>query len=180
MPKPRFVDLDQARRRRELLLTIVWTIASAVAVLATYYLIGFAGQSLWTVVGALAVGGALLGISLTRQFRKILTDDLPGLRAFRALATITVVFLTVFAGAYLSFPTGSFSVPLSHTSALYFAITVLATVGFGDITPQSDPARIVVALQMLLGLVLLGAVVRAFVAAARTRATANDTDERTG
>ena len=99
MPKPRFVELDQARRRRALLLTTAWTIASAAAVLATYYLMGFAGHSLWTVAGTLAVGGVLLGLSVTRQFRKVLTDDLPGLRATRALSTITVVFLTVFAGA---------------------------------------------------------------------------------
>lgn len=174
MPPGRFVNLDAERRRRELIITVVWTIVSGAIVLAAYYLIGFGGRSGWTVVGTLAVGGALFGISLTRQFRKILADDLPELRAIRALATIAVMFLAVFAGTYLAFPTDSFSQPLTHTSSLYFAITVLTTVGFGDITPETDPARIVVSLQMLLDFVLIGAIVRVFITAARTQTTTVD------
>jgi len=55
----------------------------------------------------------------------------------------------------------------NHASALYSVITVLSAVGFGDITPRGDPARIVVSLQVLFDLVLLGAVVRLVAGAAR-------------
>ena len=181
VPTGRFVDLDAERRRRELILTVGWTILSGAIALAAYYLIGFTSGSVWTVVGTLAVGGALFGISLTRQFRMILTDDLPELRAIRALGTTAAVFLAVFAGTYLAFPADSFSRPLNHTSALYFAITVLSTVGFGDITPETDPARMVVSLQMLLDFVLIGVIVRVFINAARTQVTAvDDTAPRDG
>ena len=58
--------------------------------------------------------------------------------------------------------------PLDHTGALYFAITIFSTVGFGDITPKTDLARIVASVQMLLDLVLLGTLVRLLVTAARS------------
>jgi hypothetical protein len=44
-------------------------------------------------------------------------------------------------------------------------MTVLATVGFGDIVPVSDPARVVTTLQMVCGLAFLGVVGRLFLAA---------------
>ena len=77
----------------------------------------------------------------------------------------------VFAIVYLSLSQSSathFSEPLDHTGALYLVITVFSTVGFGDITPESDGARIVVSIQMLLDLVVLGAVVRLLVNVAKS------------
>ena len=41
--------------------------------------------------------------------------------------------------------------------------------GFGDITPRTDPARLVVAAQMLLDLAIIGAVVRLIFNAAKSR-----------
>jgi hypothetical protein len=44
-------------------------------------------------------------------------------------------------------------------------VTTFATVGFGDITPASQFARGLVTVQMVLDLVVLGAVIRVFVSA---------------
>jgi len=55
--------------------------------------------------------------------------------------------------------------PLTRTDVLYFTVTVFSTVGFGDITAVSQSARLVVTAQMLLDLLALGLVVRAFVGA---------------
>jgi len=88
-----------------------------------------------------------------------------------------LLFLVLFATVYLAMAAaapGSFSEPLTHSRALYFAVTVLSTVGFGDITPRTDPASIVVSVQMLLDLVLVGAVVRSFVGAAQARLPGRD------
>ena len=45
---------------------------------------------------------------------------------------------------------------MSRTDALYFSVTVFATVGFGDITAVSGPGRIVVTVQMVVDLLVLG------------------------
>ena len=81
------------------------------------------------------------------------------------------LFLVVFAIVYLSMSQSStthFSEPIDHTGSLYLVITVFSTVGFGDITPESNGARIVVSIQMLLDLIVIGAVVRLLVSAAKS------------
>jgi hypothetical protein len=58
-----------------------------------------------------------------------------------------------------------FSQPLTRTGALYFSVTVFSTVGFGDITAKTDPARVIVTVQMFFDLILLGFGARAFLSA---------------
>jgi hypothetical protein len=65
----------------------------------------------------------------------------------------------LFASTYVVMATisaGSFSQPMNHTDALYFTVTVFATVGFGDITAKTDPARLLVTVQMIIDLIILG------------------------
>ena len=45
---------------------------------------------------------------------------------------------------------------LTRTDALYFTVTTFTTVGFGDIIPASQGARLVVTAQMILDLLVLG------------------------
>ena len=74
------------------------------------------------------------------------------LRASVALTTLIPLFLVSFAWIYLTMSRSSpasFGGTLDRTGALYFTITTFSTVGFGDITPKTDPARIVVMVQML-------------------------------
>jgi voltage-gated potassium channel len=59
----------------------------------------------------------------------------------------------------------SFTQTLSRTDGLYFTVTVFATVGFGDITPRSELARIITTTQMLFGLVIFGLIVRTLLGA---------------
>jgi len=78
------------------------------------------------------------------------------------------LFLLLFASAYFVMEKGSpasFTHPLTRTDALYFVVTTFSTVGYGDITPVSQTARIVVTVQMLLDLLALGLGIRAFVGA---------------
>ena len=80
------------------------------------------------------------------------------------------LFFVLFATAYLSMSQESgttFSQGLDHTRALYFTITIFSTVGFGDITPATDAARLVVSAQMILDLILIGGVVHILVGAAK-------------
>jgi voltage-gated potassium channel len=82
------------------------------------------------------------------------------------LATAIPLFLVAFAAAYFVMgegQAGSFSEPLTRTDALYYTVTIFSTVGFGDITPTTQPTRIVTMIQMLVDLVIFGVVARALV-----------------
>ncbi len=158
-------------------MTVVSLVVSWTALLGVYFLLGFTGQAAWNAVGILVVGGLLFGATLNRQLRRVVVAEIPELRAVQALGVSVVLFLVLFASTYLTLSAESFSRPLSHVSALYFTITVFSTVGFGDITPETDPARVVVAVQMLLDLVVIGLIVRTFVAAVRTGLTASGDED---
>lgn len=55
-------------------------------------------------------------------------------------------------------------------AALYFSVTTLSTVGFGEISPGNDTARMVVMSQMILDLTLLGLGVKLLSQASKNRA----------
>ena len=119
------------------------------------------------------------------QIRSILSAHYPALQAIQSLVTAIAVFIVLFALLYFGLATvdpTNFNRPLTRVSALYFTVTVLTTVGFGDITAQSDVAQLSVTVQMLLGLTLIALTVRVFTAAARagvTRRTEQDNADST-
>jgi voltage-gated potassium channel len=182
----RLSELDIRERRRAWLrtgavLALVW-----VVLITVYYLVPadlvparHRGADAFLRLG---VGTALFAAVLAWQARRIVGAELPELRAVQALGVVIPLFLILFAAFYLSMSNASahtFSQPLDHTRAIYFTITVFSTVGFGDITPQTDPARIIVSIQMLLDLVIIGAVVRMILNAAQAGlARARDSSDR--
>ena len=79
------------------------------------------------------------------------------MRAIETLAVAIPLFLLVFASTYLMMANAqaqAFTEPPSKTNALYF--TVFATVGFGDITPKTEAARVATMVQMIADLVAVG------------------------
>jgi voltage-gated potassium channel len=121
---------------------------------------------------ALLLVAGLLGFAgvITWQVRAVLRSQYPGLRAIEALAFAIPLFLLVFAAAYLRMAdadAGAFSEPLSRTDALYFTITVFSTVGFGDITPKTDLARVATMVQMLGDLLVVGLVLHLMLGAVK-------------
>jgi len=107
------------------------------------------------------------------QVRAILAAPHPEARAVEAAVSAITVFLLLFSLLYLGLAqadAATFTQPLDRISALYFTVTVFASVGFGDITARTDAVRLVVTIQMLLDLILLAVIVRAFFAAGRTSA----------
>ncbi len=104
------------------------------------------------------------------QLPAIVKSKYPILRAVEALAVLIPLYLLIFARVYLSNSLNdpaTFSEQLDRASALYFTVTVFATVGFGDIVAQDNAMRLLVTLQMLLNLVVLGVVIRLLTSAAR-------------
>ncbi len=166
-----FVALDRRQRRREIVSTLVNAMLASALVVAIYYLIPLDDLTSGQAVLRLIAGIVAFALILFWQLRHVARATFPLLRAVRALAVTIPMFLVVFAAVYLSFGPVSgthFSERLDHTGALYLAITVFSTVGFGDITPLSNPARIVVSIQMLLDLLVLGVVVRLIATAAKS------------
>jgi hypothetical protein len=145
-------------------------VGSTVVLVAIYYLLPLDRSSAWAAVTMLAVGLAVLVALVAFQARSIVVSPFPGLRAVEALATSLPLFLLLFASTYLVMATisaANFTQPLTHTDALYFTITVFATVGFGDITARTEAARLVVSGQMIADLVIIGLGARIIVGAVR-------------
>ena len=86
------------------------------------------------------------------------------MRGIGALAVIAPLYLLLFAATYFlmaSAASASFSMDeLTRLDTLYFTVTIFSTVGFGDISPASETARLVVTIQMILNLIVLGAGVK--------------------
>jgi voltage-gated potassium channel len=105
----------------------------------------------------------LLAVLAVRQVQAVLSSDTPRVRAIEAAATGLPIFILLFATIYLVIANDrpdSFSEMLGRTDAIYFTVTVFTTVGFGDIVPRTEVARIVTTLQMVTGLILVGLVAR--------------------
>ncbi|HLN15425.1 MAG TPA: potassium channel family protein [Acidimicrobiales bacterium] len=167
----RLVELDKGHRRRVLIWSSVRVLVIWAFIIAVYYLVPESNHTRFGDVLRLIVGLAFFAALLLWQIRQITVSELPELRAAEALGVIFPIFLIVFATLYLSLSHTSpsmFSQRLDHTRALYFTITIFSTVGFGDITPTTDTARILVSLQMILDLAIIGFVVRVLFNAART------------
>jgi len=156
-------ELTRAQRRRRLSLGLFRAAVSAAGLTALYYLVPLdrlARQPLWV---TLLMGFVILGGLSWFEVRGVVRSRHPALRAIIALAVILPIFLLLFAAEYFILAVAdpaAFSDAVTRTDSLYFTITIFSTVGFGDITAVSEPARILVTCQMILDLVVLGLGIR--------------------
>ena len=156
-------------RRRVVEAVLRATLTSTVLVVL-YYRLPFTAVVDASTFVLLAAGLALFAAVITWQVRSILRSAYPALRAIEALGAAIPLFLLVFAAAYVKLAdtqAEAFTEPLSRTDALYFTITVFATVGFGDIAPVTDAARITTMVQMVGDLLVVGLVLRVMLGAVK-------------
>ncbi|MFB9909188.1 potassium channel family protein [Allokutzneria oryzae] len=144
-----------------------------VAVLVLVYYLAPVDRSLSirTLV-VLVLGLCLVGVTVAWEVRTILRSPYPTLQGVQALALVIPMFLLLFANFYYLLElnrAGSFTTPLTRTDALYFVVTVFATVGLGDIAPVTQGARILVTCQMIGDLLVLGVVLRVILMAVQHR-----------
>lgn len=168
----RLADLDPVRRRWAMVRSGLIILVAVGMLLGAYYALPFDHLSGERSVVRLSVVVALVAAVFVWQIRRISVAEVPELKAVEALGIVICVFLVGFSIVYLSMSHNrvtTFSQSLDHTEALYFTVSVFSTVGFGDITPRTDIARLVVSSQMLLDLAIIGIVVRMIFTAARSR-----------
>jgi voltage-gated potassium channel len=154
--------------RRHFALTALRTAVTAIGVVVLYFVIPIDAHPHGSVVSRLAVALALFIAALLYEVRAIIRARHPILRAAVAMALIVPLFITLFSWTYLTMSRSepaAFAMRFTRVEALYFTVTVFTTVGFGDIHAHTDPARVVVTIQMLSNLVVIAVVLRLLLAA---------------
>jgi voltage-gated potassium channel len=118
---------------------------------------------LWLLVLSGLMWATLFLVVFWWQLKRVWAANRPQQRMVEAIAVIFILFIGISGRGYAvlsqSIP-DSFNQGLSYFDGLYLAMTVLTTVGFGDIVPLTTTARAVVMLQMAFNLVLLGFALR--------------------
>jgi voltage-gated potassium channel len=157
---------------RRLLVSVLRVLALLVVMLGIYMVIPVTPNSELSNWAILAVGlVGFVGVMIW-QLNAVFHSDRPIGRALEALCICLSLYLVIFATQYLaeSLETQSaFSEPLDKLAAFYFTVTVFATVGFGDISPVSDVARVITTVQMVGDLIVLGLGVRLLAGLAQER-----------
>ncbi len=171
MTEPLVADLEPRERRRLIAASLLRAFLTAAVLVALYYLMPVDGAWRLSAWMRVAVGAIVFVVVVVWEIRRVVRSDYPGVRAIEALAMTVPLFLVLFAATYYwmsALSAGSFSQEdLTRTDALYLTVTIFSTVGFGDISPVTEGARLVVSGQMILDLLILGFGINAFVSAAK-------------
>ena len=159
-----------SRQRSQVTRAIVSALLIAAAT-AVYYQIPVPGRMREVSWGILfscgvIVLGLLIVVTVTRLLR---AGEDARIRGLVLLLTATVLFFSWADESVARLPDQFVSLS-TKTDALYFNISTLATVGFGDVHPIGQLARAAVTLQIIFNLVFLGTAVSVISGYFRTRA----------
>lgn len=105
---------------------------------------------LWVALSLLA---PVVVVRRLLQHRDVTTRTLLG--AISAYLLIPVAFQFVFHTVDALLPGGFFGSPKPPTAFMYFSLTTVTTVGYGDLAPASDVGRLLATVEALLGQVFL-------------------------
>ena len=172
MLPPVWDDLDRRGRQRLVAASAIRLAVAVAGLLVVYAAVPVDGGSSLTTLAVMAFGAVAFLVAVSLQFRRLLHSPYPSLRAVQTIVVVVLVFLVGFALSYATMSAvepSNFSEPLDRLDAFYFTVTVAATVGFGDITATSSLARLIVTIQMVVGLALVGVLVRVVVGIAERR-----------
>lgn len=156
--------------RQVILATVLRAVAATTALVLIYYNLPFQGRFKGANLAVLVGGIAAFGMISWWGIRRIIASRTPRAVAVQVLSIALPLFLIIFAATYYLLSKqspSSFNAHLGKTDALYFTVTVFSTVGFGDLVPVSDRARVIVMVQMLGDLAIIGAGVHVLTGAVR-------------
>nr|WP_206322014.1 potassium channel family protein [Streptomyces sp. HNM0575] len=159
------------------------TVAICVFLVIAYYALPMdrtltAGTVIGLAVGLLVVAGLLAW-----QTIEVARSAHPRLRALETVATVFSLFVLLFATSYFLLARNAvetFDQPLTRTDALYFTVTTFATVGYGDIVPATQTAKVIVMVQVLGDLLLIGVALKVVLGAVQVGLRRGGDPARTG
>ena len=158
---------------KAIVLTGFGMVGYVAAILAAYFampLSDFGVATLWEAVVLMVVALVAIVLGFFWGLRRVHGARLPLLRVVFLVVVLVTTYVVVLGYVYLSLETrdpGQVPGLSTHLDGLYFTVTMLTTVGFGDISPMGQVARGVSTVQMALNVLLLGAVVRSAVQVGR-------------
>ncbi len=133
------------------------TILLVVVATVVYFVLPVPGrmrESSWVLI--FAAGLIVLALLIVLMVRRLLHADIDArARSLIVLLACVVLFFS-WANVTLSRIPGEFADLHTKIDSLYFSVSTLATVGFGDVHAAGQLARAAVTLQMLFNLVFLG------------------------
>lgn len=115
-------------------------------------------------LASLAAGSGLT-VLLLRQFRRG-ADPIARLASLAVLVVCSSAAAVYILGAQM---TGQFEGVVTRTDALYFTVITMATIGYGDIHPVGQGARVLVTLMVVFDLLFVGALGSALATQLRRR-----------
>lgn len=131
----------------------VWGIIDLLSILPTYLSLFIPGAQTLLVVRALRILRVFRILKLTRYVEEsgVLMLALWRSRRKVLLFLFTVITITIIAGALMYLIEGPNHGFTSIPSSMYWAVVTMATVGFGDIVPQTVLGRFVTSILILIG-----------------------------
>jgi voltage-gated potassium channel len=156
----------------------VRVVGIAVGATLLYALLPLRGDRWWlaAIAGVVAIG-AVVPFTI-RRAQAIATAQRPMVVAAEAVFLLLVLVVYGFSAVYLTLDrrAGEFDGLNTRVDAVYFTVTTLSTVGFGDINATGQTARMLVTIQVLFDLTLLAFAVRVLGVAAQYRRAESTTD----
>lgn len=143
--------------------TLLRHLLSVAGLLVVYYAVpvgalGLDGRTVLSVLLTL-LGVAVLAVAITGQVRRQLAMD-PDAHVPSLVMLLELVVMVFAAGYYvleLSAP-GQMAGLQTRTDSLYFTLSTLTTIGFGDVHAAGQVARVLVIVQMVFDVVFVAAV----------------------
>jgi uncharacterized membrane protein len=132
--------------------------------LALYFAMPLDAELGALLAGSLVVVGSVALVPLSvRRARQVLVSDHPFLSAAQSLVSAITLLIVSFSSVYFVLATGhqgEIAGLRTKIDALYFTVTIVSTVGFGDITATGQTARGIVIGHMVVDVVLVAVAVR--------------------
>lgn len=146
---------------------IVRNLSILVALTVLYYAVpmdgglGSTAEILLTTI-LLIAGVVVITVLAALQLRELREQGEDASVKVQSLLALAYVAIVLFAGAYYSLAsatTDQFVGLETKTDALYFTVTTLATLGYGDVYAAGQGARAVVVFQVVFNLVVIGGLI---------------------